>query len=222
MHYYLFISFFLCIVVQSVAQKQRKVVTTYGYETTQLTTITTNAAQAIQTDKFYLNSKSNALVKGGKNRVLIPIHLPENTQEWFYRYIASRDEVDVTSTLKTFSLAGELTQYLNSKNPLKNAVNSLATPPGANICDIYMLNETNAKLFKDKESFEYNISASRENYKSGNVLVKNNNNELVYLGINNPDGLHGIHVAIEIVAVVAQESQIEETIRIPIYTSFLE
>lgn len=204
------------------AQKERKVNTSYGYETTQLTTITTNAAQAIQTDKFYLNSTSNALVKGGKNRVLIPIHLPYNTQEWYYRYTSSRNEEDITGTLNTFNLAGELTQYINSKNPLKSAVNSLATPPGANICDIYVLNEMNAKLFRDKEDFDYVISASRENYKSGNVLVKNNNNELIYLGINNPDGLHGIHIAIEIVAIVAEESQIEETIRIPIYTYYLE
>ena len=84
------------------------------------------------------------------------------------------------------------------------------------------MTEPNAKLFKEKEDFEYVISASRENYKSGAVMVKNNNQELIYLGINNPDGLHGIHVAVEIVAIVAQESQIEETIRIPIYTYYLE
>jgi len=221
MRFYIIILLLFSTLISS-AQKKRKVSTSYGYETTQLTNITKDTPQAIQTDKFYLNSTSNALVKGGKNRVILPINLPENTQEWFYRYTASRNEEDITNTLKTFNLAGELTEYINSKNPLKGAVNNLTTTPGANICDIYVLNETNAKLFKDKEDFEYDISASRENYKSGNVLVKNNNQELIYLGINNPDSLHGIHVAIEIVAIVAQENQIEETVRIPIYTYFLE
>lgn len=222
MRYFLFVNFFLFSIVQSVAQKERKVSTTYGYKTTQLTTITTNIAQAIQTDKFYLNSTSNALVKGGKNRIILPVHLPENTQEWYYRYTASRNENDISNTLKTFNLAGELTEYINRKNPLKGAVNNLTTPPGADICDIYVMTEPNAKLFKEKEDFEYVISASRENYKSGTVMVKNNNQELIYLGINNPDGLHGIHLAVEIVAIVAQENQIEETIRIPIYTHYLE
>ncbi|MFD0964535.1 hypothetical protein [Pseudofulvibacter geojedonensis] len=212
----------LFIFSYTLAQKERKVSTSYGYKTTQLTTITKDTPQAIQTDKFYLNSTSNALVKGGKNRIILPVYLPENTQEWFYRYTASRNENDINNTLKTFNLAGELTEYINSKNPLKGAVNNLTTPPGADICDIYVMTESNAKLFKEKEDFEYVISASRENYKSGTVMVKNNNQELIYLGINNPDSLHGIHVAVEIVAIVAQESQIEETIRIPIYTYYLE
>lgn len=202
--------------------KTRKVVTTYGYTTTQLNHVKAPASEAIQTDKFYLNSTSNAMVKGGKNRVIFPIHLPESTKEWYYRFTASRNEEDINTTLTTFSLAGELTQYIDSKNPLKNAVNNLTTPPGANICDIYILNEEQAKLFKDKEDFDYDLSASRENYKSGIVAVKNTTNAPVFIGINNPDHLHGIHVAIEIVAIVENETTIEETIKIPIHTSYLE
>lgn len=222
-----FFSLFLCITLFANAQtatkgKTRKVTTSYGYTTTQLNAIKTVSSQAIQTDKFYLNSTSNALVKGGKNRTIFPVHLPEGTKEWYYRFTASRIEEDITNTLKTFNLAGELSQYINSKNPLQNAVNDLTTPPGANICDIYVFKEEDAKLFKEKEEFNYDLSASRENYKSGTVLVKTTSSDLLFIGINNPDSLHGIHVAIEIVALVENETTVTETIRIPIYTSFLE
>ena len=85
MQYSLFISILLFIFGHSFAQnKNRKIVTSYGYETTQVNKVKTTVSQAIQTDKFYLNSKSNALVKGGKSRTVFPVHLPENTIEWYY------------------------------------------------------------------------------------------------------------------------------------------
>ena len=217
------LSLILCLLTLPImAQQKRKVKTTYGYQTTQERTVNKLGSEAIQTDKFYLNSTSNALLKGGKNRIILPIQLPENTKEWYYRFTASRNEQDINKTLNSFSLAGELTQYVKGENPLKNAVNNLATTPGANICDLYVLNEENAVLFKDKEDFTYDLSSSRENSKSGTVVVKKKIDTPVFIGINNPDNLHGIHVAIEIVAVVENTLQITETIRIPIYTSYLE
>lgn len=203
-------------------QKTRKIDTTYAYQTTQIQTTHILKTEAIQVDKFYINSASNALLKGGKNRIILPIQLPENTQEWYYRFTASRNEEDIHETLQTFSLAGELTTYIKSENPLKNAVNSLTTPPGADICDIYIFDENNAKLFKEKEDFDYEFGASRENYKSGIVVVKNKIENAIYIGLRNTDNLYGIHVAIEIVAIVNTKHQIEETVRIPVYTSFLE
>lgn len=203
-------------------QKIRKIDTTYAYQTNQIQTTQVLQTEAIQVEKFYINSASNALLKGGKNRIVLPIQLPKNTQEWYYRFTASRDEEAIQKTLQTFSLAGELTSYIKSKNPLKNAVNSLTTPPGADICDIYVFDETNAKLFKEKENFDYELAASRENYKSGVVAVKNKLENAVYIGLRNTDNLYGIHVAIEVVAIVNTAHQIEETVRIPVYTSFLE
>ena len=203
-------------------QKTRKIDTTYAYQTTQTQTTSVLQTEAIQIEKFYINSASNALLKGGKNRIILPIQLPSNTQEWYYRFTASRNEEAIQKTLQTFSLAGELTTYIKSENPLKNAVNNLTTPPGADICDIYVFNEVNAKLFKEKEDFDYDLTASRENYKSGVVAVKHKSENAVYIGLRNTDNLYGIHVAIEIVAIVNSEHQIKETIRIPVYTSFLE
>lgn len=203
-------------------EKTRKIDTTYAYQTSQIHTAQVLQAENIQIEKFYINSASNALIKGGKNRIVLPIQLPDNTKEWYYRFTASRNEEDIQKTLQTFSLAGELTSYIKSKNPLKNAVNNLVTPPGADICDIYVFDEKNAKLFKDKEDFDYELGASRENYKSGVVAVKNKISNAVYLGLRNTDNLYGIHVAIEVVAIIDAAYKVEETIRIPVYTSFLQ
>ena len=215
------ICFFLLTFGFTLAQN-RKVITTYGYETTQNTQLIVTSSESIQMEKFYLNSKSNALVKGGKNRTIFPIRLPKNTDHWYYRFTASRNEEVINQTLNSFILASEFSQYVNSEKPIQNAIQNLTTPPGAHICDVYILDESNAKLFKDKADFSYDISASRENYKSGNVSVNSPERPLTYMGINNPDNLHGIHVSIEIVAVIKRETMVRETIRIPIYTSFAE
>lgn len=200
--------------------RKRVVETSYGYEANAMVAVNTLVTSTLQNDKFYLNSKSNALVKGGKSRVLLPVFLPEGTKEWYYVYTASRDEEQIKNTLNSFSLASELTGLIQDKKSLQQSVSSLSVPPGANISDIYLLDEKNASLFKEKKNFEYKIDDSRENFKSGIVHVKSRSDGKVYLGLNNPDNLHGIHVAIEVVAIVEETSQVMEKIRIPVYTSY--
>ncbi|MFD0862982.1 hypothetical protein ACFQ1M_12275 [Sungkyunkwania multivorans] len=196
--------------------------TTYGYQTTMLRKVENLLPQTVQSDKFFLNSRSNAVVKGGKNRVLLPINLPQNTVEWYYVLTASRDENEVKNTRNTFNLASELTKYVDNENSLKQAVTTIAPPPSANICDVYLLDESNAKLFKEKEDFEYDITSSRENYKSGIINVKKANANPVFIGINNSNNIYGIHVGIEVVAIVKDQNYLPEERRIPIITSFLQ
>jgi len=173
----------------------------------------------VQQDKFYLNSRSNALVKGGKNRVLLPIHLPENTVSWHYVFTASRDETAINNTIQSFGLASELTTYINKGESIASGLRSLNPPPGANICDVYLLDEENARLFKEKEDFESFLDSSRENYKSGIVTVKRVSENTMYLGLNNPDNIYGIHLGLEIVAVVKTDKTTEKIIRKPIITT---
>ncbi len=192
--------------------------TTYGYETSYLKTVAIPETKQIQTEKFYLNSTSNALLKGGKNRIVFPVNLPQGTKEWYYVFTASREEQDIKSTLSTFNLASQLTKYIDENASLQQSIASMSPPPGANICDIYTIkDETNAKLFKEKEDFRYELDGSRENYKSGVVTV--NGQQKSYIGIRNPDNLYGIHVGIEIIAVVAKTERKTATINIPIITS---
>lgn len=198
----------------------RVVDTSFGYMISRAITVKSLETSVIQNDQFYLNSKSNALVKGGKKRVLIPIALPEGTKEWYFVYTASRDQKQIEQTLQSFSLASELTAFIEQKASLQDAVKTLSVPPGANIINIYLLDEKNARLFKANESFTYDIDHSREQAKSGIINVDSASKANHYLGISNPDNLHGIHVGIEVVAIVAEDTRISEQIRIPIYTSY--
>ena len=62
-------------------EKTRKIDTTYAYQTSQIHTAQVLQAENIQIEKFYINSASNALIKGGKNRIVLPIQLPDNTKD---------------------------------------------------------------------------------------------------------------------------------------------
>ncbi len=193
--------------------------TTYGYETILVRDRKLLETVSVQTEKFYLNSTSNAFIKGGKNRIVFPVNLPQGTQEWYYVFTASRNEEDIKGTLASFDLASQLTTYIDDNSTLKKSVRSLSPPPGANICDIYVLKtDKNAMKFKGKEDFDYLFDASRENFKSG--IVKVSGNAKSYLGIRNPDNLYGIHIGIEIMAIVAKTEKVKETIQIPIITSY--
>ena len=173
----------------------------------------------LQQDNFYLNSKSNDLLKGGKSRVLVPIALPENTVSWYYAFTASREEKDIKNTIKSFGLASTLSNYIDTENSFSGAVENLNPPPGANICDIYLLDEKNALLFKNKEDYSPFLFGSRENYKSGIVNVKNSPNNILYLGLNNPDNIYGIHIGIEIICITETQQTIEQLLSKPIITT---
>ncbi len=193
--------------------------TTYGHEVEQLVDHKFLETETIQNEKYYLNSTSNALLKGGKNRIIVPVNLPSNTKEWYYVFSASREEADINNTLSTFNLASQLTKFIKEDEGMQGAVSNLSPPPGANICDIYVINDDiNATLFKEKEEFTSDLDGSRENFKSG--IVKVSDNQKSYLGIRNPDNLYGIHIAIEIIAVVEKTEKIKEIVNPPIITSY--
>ncbi len=172
----------------------------------------------LQQDNFYLNSKSNDLLKGGKSRVLVPIALPENTVSWYYAFSASREEKDIKNTIKSFGLASTLSNYIDKENSFSGAVENLSPPPGANICDIYLLNQENAILFKNKEEYKSILLGSRENYKSGIVNIIDNDTGTYYLGLNNPDNIYGIHIGIEVICIVEQHHNIQQMYSKPIIT----
>ncbi|MCM5662535.1 hypothetical protein [Galbibacter mesophilus] len=190
--------------------------TVYGDEKRVVETVEKLEPKTIQKEQFYLNSKSNALVKGGKDRTVFPIYLPENTKEWYYVLSANRDEEAVKNTAKTFSLASELSRYLDTDaSSISSGVGNLHAPPGAHICDVYLLDSEQASLFRANENFTFSMDGTRENYKSGVVRVKDTPSQKWYLGIKNPDNLYGIHITIEVVAITAVEETIVKFKRTP-------
>src|ERR1044072_51876 len=84
-------------------------------------------------------------------------------------------------------------------------IKEITQPPGADYCDIYLLDAANRAFFLNKEDgkWRYASEGSRSNLMSGIVQVRNcctSNN--FFLGIKNPNSTYGIAVMVEIVAIV--------------------
>ncbi len=203
-----------------VAQEKIEKDTTYAYLTETIVHIDILKAVKVQAEnKFYINSRSNDFVKGGKSRIILPIQLPKNTVSWHYEFTASRNESDVNNTISTFNLLSELSDYAE-KEGLGSAISKLTPPPGANICDIYLVDKENAHLFRTKEDFDYDINGSRENFKAGIVSILSPKEQTVYLAIKNPDNIYGIHIGIQVIAMVKTKKTTKKAYRIPVITSY--
>ena len=176
--------------------------------------------QVCEKQEFYVNSGSNATFYGGKSRVSLPVSLPPSTVEWYYRFSASREQADVAQVQQIAGLFTELGTALLSggsstllASGSQGLLSSLTKPPGANICDIILLDHTNKALFEAKTEYQYFPAASRENFKSGNVRVDCCNTGQWYLGIRNPDNMYGIHVFLDVVAITETEDWVMEGVK---------
>lgn len=94
-------------------------------------------------------------------------------------------------------------------------INSLTHPPGADYCDIYLLDSENSQFFEAKQSYRYFPIGTRKNIKSGISEMTFGAGELYYLGLLNPDITYGIHTSIEVVAIVLEEDYAQRTVSVP-------
>lgn len=159
----------------------------------------------IPTTQYYINSGSNATFKGGKSRITFPVNIPNNTIEWYYQFSATRNKKEIDKTKAGFNLVGQLTKLIDKTGILEIGIDALTQPPGGNICDVYQLDYENSRLFESKEAYKYFIDGTRKNIKSGIVKLNGGAGETYYIGIKNPDSMNGIHVAIEVVAIVHEQ-----------------
>ena len=173
--------------------------------------------QVLEPQNLFVNGGSNALFRGGKSRVSVPISLPQNTVEWFYRFAASRDAQDIEEVNSRFGLLGELSSLLlNLTGTGAVAANlvaeTLQQPPGADYCDIILLNPEEVSAFESKSAYNYYREGTRENFKSGNVKITCCKTGIFYLGIRNPSPDYGVNVSIEAVAITATYDYVMEQI----------
>ncbi|WP_017733696.1 hypothetical protein [Nafulsella turpanensis] len=164
----------------------------------------------VEKQKNYINSGTNATFLEGKSRVIIPVNLPPNTVQWYYKIAASRDEAEINSTAEKMNLVSELSSLIDQTGTLSFGVELLSRPPASNHCDIYLLDYQNQRLFTNKQTYSYGLEGTRENINSGNVQITCCNNGQFYLGLKNPDSMYGIHTVIEVVAITAEEVLIME------------
>lgn len=164
---------------------------------------------------FYINSGRNAMLQGGKSRVLVPINIPPGTIEWFYRVSASRNAQGIENVKQNFKLFAEVTTLLLDLTGTAAAVTGLAVdqlsqPPGADYCDIFLISPEFGEKFqaKEDEQWKYLVDGSRLNFKAGNVKVMCCNSGTYYLGIRNPDSGIGVNVSVEVIAVTVKEDYV--------------
>jgi hypothetical protein len=168
---------------------------------------------------FFINGGMNATFSTGKSRVTIPITLPENTVEWYYRFSASRNKEDVENVKANFKLFSEVGSAMLGLTGVGATItegifNSLAQPPGADFCDIYLLPAEHRSAFEGKldDQWRHYPDGGRENFKSGNVRVTCCTAGQFYLGIKNPATTMGVNVSIEVVAITVKEDYVMEYI----------
>lgn len=154
---------------------------------------------------FYINSTSNETWKGGSSKTVYPVELPEGTVEWYYEFSASRDKAELQANTEQFTLAAQLTSLVDKTGILKATVNMLTTPPGGDVCNVYLFDGKYYNLFLSDGDWRHYPTGSRLNYKSGIVQVRGLSTiNRPMIGIKNPDGYNGIHVSLQVVAIVSK------------------
>lgn len=154
---------------------------------------------------FYVNSGSNAMFKGGKSRVSLAFNLPKNTVKWYYSVSSFRDNNLVERTKEQVNLVSDLSKLVDSSGGLGFAIDQLANPPGADYCDVYLLDYTNMSIFLNKNAFKHFPIGTRENIIAANVEIGSKFLQQMYLGIKNPDSMHGINILVSIAAIVLEQ-----------------
>jgi len=166
---------------------------------------------------FFINGGLNATLSTGKSRVIVPVSLPKNTVEWYYRFSSSRRKEDIEHVKANFKLFSEIATVTLGLTGVSAVItegifSSLAQPPGADFCDIYLLPSEYSSAFEAKldNQWKHYQDGSRQNFKSGNVRVTCCNTGHLYLGIKNPAATIGINVSIEVVAITVKEDYVME------------
>lgn len=203
--------------------------------TTQVDTVFTTREETVKTNPQYeavslqspmnqfVNSTSNAAFKG-KSRLTFPIILPANTVEWYYTFAATRDNSQVENVKSKMKLYTQLISLLpTGGKALSIGLQALTQPPGANYCDVYLLEANGAQFFLNKQDDKWRHfpEGTRMNFMNGVVKVKSCcSNGQYFIGFNNNSTYYGVQVFIEVVAIVEKATYEKRLIKTPVsYTT---
>lgn len=176
-----------------VVQKERKVV------------------QVMSPQTFYLNGRARGTL-GGKSTATFNIMLPKNTVEWFYSFTTSKAERPKVN----IGLLSQLTRFYDPTGLSALATNTVLTPSGAGVCDVYVMDRTNCAKFMNRldqlrGAFNFEPNESRENYKDGTVHIKEVPSEEFCLAFRNPSATEGTSITFEVAAIVEEEKVVEKS-----------
>lgn len=175
--------------------------------------------ELVSNQEYFINSGMNATFQDGKSRIALPINLPKNTQKWYYQISSFRENSMKDKVVEQMSLVSDLSKLIDTSGSLDFALNSLSEPPGADYCDVYLIDYNNYNPFLNKLEFRHYPVGTRENIKSGNVEIIQSFNQPIYLGIKNPDSMHGVNIVISVVAIVHNLEMATKEIKVPVINS---
>lgn len=173
----------------------------------------------INNSEIFINSGSHATFKGGESRLIYEIPIPKNTIEWYYEISAYREKEAIESLSSSISLLSQLSYLVDNSGATDFAISSITRPPGDDYCDVYLFPDyENASLFFQKRDTEWKHYplGNRKNVKSDVVKLKEGYTYgTYYIGLKNPDNMHGVNVKLEVVAIVREVEKAERTIEVP-------
>lgn len=160
-------------------------------------------------EPFSLTMESKSFWKfRGATKITIPIEIPQKTNYWIYRLILSNaliESKEDTELIKEVDLGlkdmsiGSVVAYDITKGILNRISAPTKLKPYVNV--YFIPNEEEAQKFLNDEYFEYDINNSIKNTHSRNGLIKFNENQYVYLGLENDGFEDTIYVRLEVVAI---------------------
>ena len=157
--------------------------------------------------EYVLDASSETLI-GGQSKMIIPIELPKGTVRWYYKFATSKK----ARSNKNLQLLTELAGVVTGQTAISSIGKMLTQPVGELPCNIYLLqSKGDIPKFKNTlalSSFQYVHTASRQQLKSGTIEITNPKycQSVQYLAIQNPSLLNKAHFAIEIAAIVSEET----------------
>jgi hypothetical protein len=152
----------------------------------------------ISQQSFYLEGCHNVTTRTGSRQVL-QINLPANTVEWYYTVTTKSGHGQFSNS----DLTGQLVKHVDPDRGIVTRA-SVRVPGGTSVCDIYLMTnplEVN-KYVNKRPAVSFLMNDSREHYISGAVPVKDFLDGSCFLVIRNPSSSHGVHVNIEVTAIV--------------------
>lgn len=126
---------------------------------------------------YVLSSTSNAVLKGTKSKIAVPIELPLNTVEWSYTYSVGRD---------------------------KDSLLQPAVFEGTETCDIYLMDGKNLGAFDKDPSFPFFEQGLQVDGHAGKLRLEPFHRHNLYIALLNPNSIKGICVRLEVTAVVEE------------------
>lgn len=164
--------------------------------------------RVLSSQQIYVNSATKI---GGKTRVYFPIEIPQNTLRWFYVVTTTKGEkegeaLNVLGQLAATTLTG------GASTIARGMTTTVTIPSGSGgVVDSYLLDRQNLDVFTSKgdnwgQSLYYNIEGTRENFRSGLIMINNPSFQYVYIGIKNPSSSLGVNVKIEAIAITRENA----------------